>query len=139
MYLVRFSYDILPMNREAAIGFIQQEVEAARQNGLEARLLVPLTRGFGGAALQFKVEMDNLSGSTASAAGASVQGRRQATGCMRSARSCSPRPWSRSCGCRPEIHHEIGSAGAGSCWRDRHIDLTPSGVLAHVGRNARLG
>jgi hypothetical protein len=60
MYLVRFSYDVLPVNREAAIGFIQQEVEAARQNGLEARLLVPLTRGFGGAALQFEVEMDNL-------------------------------------------------------------------------------
>ena len=60
MYLVRFSYDVLPLNREAAIGFIQQEVEAARQNGLEARLLVPLTRGFGGAALQFEVKMDNL-------------------------------------------------------------------------------
>ena len=60
MYLVRFSYDVLPLNREAAIGFIQQEVEAARQNGLEARLLVPLTRGFGGAALQFEVEMVSL-------------------------------------------------------------------------------
>ena len=60
MYLVRFSYNDLPVNREAAIGFIQQEVEAARQNGLEARLLVPLTRGFGGAALQFEVEMDSL-------------------------------------------------------------------------------
>jgi translation elongation factor EF-1beta len=60
MYLVRFSYDVLPVNRQAAISFIQQEVEAAQQNGLEARLLVPLTRGFGGAALQFEVEMDSL-------------------------------------------------------------------------------
>jgi hypothetical protein len=60
MYLVRFSYDVLPANRQAAVGFIQQEVEAARANGLRARLLVPLTRGFGGAALQFEVEMDDL-------------------------------------------------------------------------------
>ena len=60
MYLARFSYDVLPVNRQAAIGFIQREVEAARGNGFEARLLVPLTRGFGGAALQFEVEMPSL-------------------------------------------------------------------------------
>ena len=48
------------MNREAAIGFIRQEVEAAREQGLEARLLVPLTRGLGGTALQFEVAMTSL-------------------------------------------------------------------------------
>ena len=60
MYLARFSYDVLPVNRQAAIGFIQREVEAARGSGLKARLLVPLTRGLGGAALQFEVEMTSL-------------------------------------------------------------------------------
>ncbi len=60
MYLARFSYDVLPINRQAAIGFIQREVEAARSTGLNARLLIPLTRGHGGAALQFEVEMTSL-------------------------------------------------------------------------------
>lgn len=60
MYLARFSYDVLPVNREGAIGFIRREVEAARSKGLNARLLVPLTRGHGGAALQFEVELRNL-------------------------------------------------------------------------------
>ncbi len=60
MYLARFSYDVLPVNRQAAIGFIQREVEAARGSGLNARLLVPLTRGLGGAGLQFEVEMTSL-------------------------------------------------------------------------------
>ena len=60
MYLVRFSYDVLPVNREAAIGFIRKEVDAARSQGLNARLLVPLTRGMGGAALQFEVEITSL-------------------------------------------------------------------------------
>jgi hypothetical protein len=57
MYLARFSYEILPVNRQRAIELIRREVEAARGNGLNARLLVPLTRGQGGAALQFEVEL----------------------------------------------------------------------------------
>ncbi len=61
MYLARFSYDVLPINRQRAIEFIQREVEAARGKGLNARLLVPLTRGHGsGAALQFEVELADL-------------------------------------------------------------------------------
>ena len=60
MYLARFSYDVLPINRQHAIDFIGREVEAARSNGLNARLLVPLTRGQGSAALQFEVELEKL-------------------------------------------------------------------------------
>ena len=61
MYLARFSYDVLPVNRQSAIDFIRREVEAARGNGLNARLLVPMTRGHGnGAALQFEVELQKL-------------------------------------------------------------------------------
>jgi hypothetical protein len=44
MYLARFSYDLLPINRERAIDFIRREMEAAQREGLNARLLVPLTR-----------------------------------------------------------------------------------------------
>src|ERR1700730_5012515 len=57
MYLARFSYDVLPVNRQRAIDFIRREAEAARSEGLNARLLVPLTRGHGGVALQFEVEL----------------------------------------------------------------------------------
>ena len=60
MYIARFSYDVLPVNRQAAIDFIRREVEAARGSGLNARLLVPMTRGHGGAALQFELEMNDL-------------------------------------------------------------------------------
>ena len=60
MYLARFSYDLLPVNRDRAVEFIRREVEAARAGGLNARLLVPLTRGEGGAALQFEVELTSL-------------------------------------------------------------------------------
>ena len=60
MYLARFSYDVLPVNRQRAIDFIRREVEAARGNGLSARMLIPLTRGHGGVALQFEVELTNL-------------------------------------------------------------------------------
>jgi hypothetical protein len=60
MYLARFSYDVLPVNRERAIAFIRREIEAARENGFKARLLVPLTRPQGGAALQFEVELPSL-------------------------------------------------------------------------------
>lgn len=61
MYLARFSYDVLPINRQRAVDFIRREVEAARANGLNARLLVPLTRGQAqSAALQFEVELKGL-------------------------------------------------------------------------------
>ena len=60
MYLARFSYDVLPANRQRAIDLIRREVEAARGDGRNARLLVPLTRGQGGAALQFEVELGSL-------------------------------------------------------------------------------
>ena len=60
MYIARFSYDVQPINRQSAIDFIHREVEAARRNRLKARLLVPLTRGQGGAALQFEVELTSL-------------------------------------------------------------------------------
>lgn len=60
MYVARFSYDLLPANRQKALEFIQREVAAARRDGLKARLLVPLTRGTGGPALQFEVELTNL-------------------------------------------------------------------------------
>jgi hypothetical protein len=61
MYLARFCYDVLPVNRQRAIEFIRREVEAARGNGLDARMLVPLTRGHGDhTALQFEVELKGL-------------------------------------------------------------------------------
>jgi hypothetical protein len=61
MYLARFSYDVLPVNRHRALDFIRREVMAARDKGLKARLLVPLTRGRGdAAALQFEVELTQL-------------------------------------------------------------------------------
>jgi hypothetical protein len=61
MYLARFSYDVRPIDRQRAIEFIRREVEAAHGKGLNARLLVPLTRGHGnGAALQFEVEPTGL-------------------------------------------------------------------------------
>ena len=60
MYLARFSYDVLPVNRQRAIDFIRREVQAARSKNLNARLLVPLTRGDRGAALQFEVEVTDL-------------------------------------------------------------------------------
>ena len=60
MYIARFSYSVLPVNRQRAIDFIHREVEAAARKQLKARLLVPLTRPHGGAALQFEVELPRL-------------------------------------------------------------------------------
>lgn len=60
MFLARFSYDVRPVDREAALGFIRRELAAARTRGLTARLLVPLTRAHGGPALQFEVEFESL-------------------------------------------------------------------------------
>ena len=61
MYVARFSYDVLPVNRDRAIEFIRRELDAAREKGLSARLLGPLTRGpTGGPALQFEIELTSL-------------------------------------------------------------------------------
>jgi hypothetical protein len=61
MYVARFSYDVLPVDRDRAVDFIRREVEAAREKGLTARLLVPLTRGSAGApALQFEIELTSF-------------------------------------------------------------------------------
>jgi hypothetical protein len=60
MYLARFSYDVLPANRQKAVEFIRREVAAAREKGLAAKLLIPVTRGQGGAALQFELELTSL-------------------------------------------------------------------------------
>jgi hypothetical protein len=60
MYIARFSYSVLPANRQRAIDFIHREVEAAARVPLNARMLVPLTRGQGGASLQFEVELKSL-------------------------------------------------------------------------------
>jgi hypothetical protein len=61
MYLARFSYDVLPVNRGRAIDFIRQEVKSASSKALNARLLIPLTRGEHGAALQFELtSLDQL-------------------------------------------------------------------------------
>ena len=61
MYLARFSYDVLPVDRQHPIDFIRRDMKAARGDGLNARMLVPLTRGHGqGAALQFEVELKSL-------------------------------------------------------------------------------
>ena len=38
MYLVRFSYDVLPSNREKALELVRREVEAANGRGMKARL-----------------------------------------------------------------------------------------------------
>ena len=60
MYLARFSYDVLPVNRQRAIEFIRGELKAAREKKLNARLLVPLTRAHNGPALQFEIELSSL-------------------------------------------------------------------------------
>jgi hypothetical protein len=52
MYIVRFSYDLMPASRQQALDFIGRELQSARDNGLNGRILVPLTRGHAvGAAL----------------------------------------------------------------------------------------
>ena len=60
MYVARFSYNIKPADRDRALGLLQKEVTAASGQGMEARLLVPLTRPPGGAALQYEVVIDTL-------------------------------------------------------------------------------
>ncbi len=60
MYLARFSYDFKPADRDRAVELIRREVESAATSGLKARMLVPLTRALGGAALQFEIELTSL-------------------------------------------------------------------------------
>ncbi len=49
-----------PANRDRAVGLIRQEVTAAKRRGLSARLLMPLTRGRGEAALEYELEIPTL-------------------------------------------------------------------------------
>ena len=60
MYLARFSYAIRPIDRDKALDLLRHQVEAARDSGLQARLLIPLTRASGGAALQVEVLLPTL-------------------------------------------------------------------------------
>ena len=60
MYVARFSYHIKPIDREKALVLLGREVAAAREQGMAARLLVPLTRPPGGAALQYEIVIDSL-------------------------------------------------------------------------------
>jgi hypothetical protein len=60
MYVARFSYDVSPANRERALELIREEVTAATNAGFMARLLIPVTRPPGGAALLFEVEIAQL-------------------------------------------------------------------------------
>lgn len=60
MYVARFAYAIKPIDRDQALELLQQEVAAARTQGLEARLLVPVTRAPGGPSLQYEVVLPSL-------------------------------------------------------------------------------
>jgi hypothetical protein len=60
MYVARFSYRIKPIDRERALALLSREVSAANEQGLQTRLLVPLTRPPGGAALQYEIAVDSL-------------------------------------------------------------------------------
>jgi hypothetical protein len=60
MFVARFSYQFRPIDRDRALELLRQEVDAAGKQGLTARLLVPLTRASGGAALQYEVIVDDL-------------------------------------------------------------------------------
>jgi len=60
MYVARFSYAIRPVDRDQVLTLLHQEVAAAQATGLEARLLVPLTRASGDAALQVELTVPTL-------------------------------------------------------------------------------
>ena len=60
MYIARFSYAIKPIDRDRALDLLGQEVTSAREQGMEARLLVPLTRAAGGASLQYEIVLGRL-------------------------------------------------------------------------------
>ena len=60
MYVARFSYAIRPVDRDQALDLLRQEVAAALEQGMAARLLVPLTRAAGGASLQYELVLEHL-------------------------------------------------------------------------------
>jgi hypothetical protein len=60
MYVARFSYSVLPADRQRAIEFIRREVDAAARSSLNARALIPITRSQESASLQFEVELTSL-------------------------------------------------------------------------------
>lgn len=60
MYVARFSYNIKPVDRDRAVQMLEQEVAAAQEQRLDARLLIPLTRPPGGSALQYEVVLPDL-------------------------------------------------------------------------------
>lgn len=67
--LARFSYAVLPADRDEAIDSVPRGVGAARSLSLDARLLSPVTRAQDGAALQFELaSLDQLRRSGAGAA-----------------------------------------------------------------------
>lgn len=59
-YVARFSYQVLPVHREKALELISLEAKSAREQGRAARLLIPITRAHGCAALQFELELNSL-------------------------------------------------------------------------------
>jgi hypothetical protein len=59
-YVARFSYEVRPVHREKALALITREAKAAKEQGRKARLLIPVTRAHGCAALQFEIELDSL-------------------------------------------------------------------------------
>lgn len=60
MYVARFSYNFKPVDRDTAMDLLGRSVTAAGEQGHRARLLVPLTRAAGAAALQVEVEFNSL-------------------------------------------------------------------------------
>ena len=61
MYLARFSYDVAPANRRSVRSSpCTMSSMPPCKKGLEARILIPLTRAQGGPALQFEVGLNSL-------------------------------------------------------------------------------
>ena len=60
MYLVRFCYELKPTDRDTALKIVRREAQAAAEKGYTGRLLIPLTRGEGGAALEYELEVPSL-------------------------------------------------------------------------------
>ena len=80
-----------------SLGMHPPEVQAARSVGLDARLLIPLTRGEGGAALQFEVELTSFDQLDQFRQSGSARTTRRLGGCTTSVRSSYLRLRSRFC------------------------------------------
>jgi hypothetical protein len=119
-------------HRQHALDLIRREVEAARQTGLSVRLLVPLTRSHGGAALQFEVELSSLD-QVDQFLSARGQVRRRPTGCGPSARSSLHRLRSRSCASMTAKHPEGADQAP---WRTRFQNPDRRGLLQASGHCA---